>query len=40
MVTTYAFHYVRIQYHAKKEAAIVATTTARAIRTTTAAVED
>ena len=41
IVTTNAFHYGRVQSHAKKEAAfIVATTTVRAIRTTIAAIED
>ena len=40
IVTTYAFHYGRVQSHAKKEAAFVATTPVRAIRTTIAAIED
>jgi len=40
IVTTCAFHYGRVQCHAKKEAAIVAMTTFRAISTTIAAIED
>ena len=40
IVTTRAFHYGRGQCHAKKEAAIVATTTVRAIATTIAAIKD
>jgi len=35
-----AFHHGRVQCHAKKEAAIVATTTARATSTTIAAIKD
>ena len=38
--TTRAFHYGRVQYHAKKEAATVPTTTVRATSTTIAAIED
>ena len=38
-VTTGAFHYGHARCHAKKEAAIVATTTVRAISTTIAAIE-
>ena len=37
---TYAFHYGRVQRHTKKEAAIIATTTARAISITIGAIED
>ena len=40
IVITCAFHYGRVQGHAKKEAAIVATTTVRAISTIIAATED
>ena len=40
IVTTYAFHYGRFQRHEKKEAAIVAMATVRAISTTIAAIED
>ena len=40
IVTTCAFHYARVQCHAKKEAAIVAKTKVRAISTMIAAVED
>ena len=40
IVTTYTFHFGRVQCHAKKEAAIVATTTVRAINTTIGAIED
>ena len=40
IVTTYDLHYGRVQCHAKKEAAIVATTAVGAIRTTIAAIED
>ena len=40
IVTTCAFHYGRAQCHAKKEAAILATTTVRATNTTIAAIED
>ena len=39
-MTTCAFHYGRVRCHVKKEAAIVATPTVRAIRTTVAAIED
>jgi len=39
-MTTCIFHKGRVQCHAKKEAAIVATTTVRAISTTIAAIED
>ena len=39
IVTTCAFHYGRVQYHAKKEAATVAKMTVRAISTTIAAIE-
>jgi len=39
-MTTCAFHYGRVQCHATKEAAIVATTKVRAISTTIAAIED
>jgi len=39
IVTTRAFHYGRVQFHAKKEVAIVATTTAGAISTTIAATD-
>jgi len=38
--TTCSFHYGRVQYHAKKEAAIGATTTVGAISTTIDAIED
>jgi len=37
---TCAFHYGRVQCHAKEEAAIVATTTVRAITTSIAAIKD
>jgi len=40
IVTTGAFQNGRIQRHAKKEAAIFATTTARVISTTMTAIED
>ena len=40
IVTTCAFHHGRVQCHTKTEAAIVATTTLRAISTTIAAIED
>jgi len=40
IVTTCAFRHGRVQRHAKKEAAIVATTTVRVISTTIAAIED
>ena len=40
IVMTDAFHHRRIQCHAKKEAAMAATTTVRAIITTIAAIED
>jgi len=40
LVTTCALHYGRVPCHAKKEAAIVATTTVRAISITIAATED
>jgi len=42
IVTTCAFHYGRVQRHANKEAAILAstTTTVRAIITTIAVIED
>ena len=40
IVMTYTFHYGRVQRHAKKEAAIVATTAVRAINTTIDAIED
>ena len=40
IVTTCAYGYGRVQFHAKKEAAIVATTTVGAISTTIAAIED
>jgi len=40
IVTARAFHYGRVQYHAKKEAAIVAKMTVCAISTTIAAIED
>ena len=40
IVTTCAFHYGRVQCHAKKEAAIAATTAVRAINTTIDAIED
>ena len=40
IMTTCAFHYARVQYHAKKKAAIGAATTVLAISTTTAAIED
>jgi len=40
IVTTCAFHIGHGQYHAKKEAATVATTAVRAISTTIATIED
>ena len=40
IVTTYAFHFGHGQCHAKKGAAIVATTTVRTISTTIAAIKD
>jgi len=40
IVTKCAFHYGRAQRHEKKEAAIIAMTTVRAISTTIAAIED
>jgi len=40
IVTTCTFHYGCVQCHARKEAAIGATTTVRAINTTIAAIED
>ena len=40
IVTTCAFRHGRVQRHAKKVAAIVATTTVRVISTTIAAIED
>jgi len=40
IVTTYVCYKGRVQYQAKKEAAIVATTKLRAISTTIAAIED
>ena len=40
IVTTCAFHHGHVQCQAKKDAAIVATKTLRAIRTTIVAIED
>ena len=40
IVTTCAFHSGRVRCHAKKQTAIVATTTVRAISTTIAAIKD
>jgi len=40
IVTTGAFQYGRVQFDAKKQTAIVAATTVRAISTTIAAIED
>ena len=40
IVTACAFHYGRLQCHAKKKAAIVATRAVRVISTTIAAIED
>ena len=40
IVMTKAFHYGRVQCHAKKESAIFATTTLRAISTAIAAIEN
>jgi len=40
IVATYPFHFLRVQCHARKEAAVYATTTVRAISRTIATIED